>query len=118
LWTFGFVCDHGQGIDFPLLNPPVLKWFEFGFIDLRSGACDTNEKVKMDKNFFGGGSIPVLPVVLGIVLAGPTGLALVRSLGLPVTELPMLVAGSICGALVVVVSWLCMVLVNKFAANK
>jgi hypothetical protein len=72
----------------------------------------------MDKNYFEGGPFQVLPMVLGIILAGPLGLALVRSLGIKVTELPMLIAGSICGALVVIVSWLCMVLVHQASAKK
>jgi hypothetical protein len=72
----------------------------------------------MDKKYFDGGPLQVLPMVLGIVLAAPLGLALLRGLELKVTELPMLISGSICGALVVVVSWLFMVLVGPASAKK
>ena len=72
----------------------------------------------MDTKYFDGGRFQVLPMVLGIMSAAPLGLALVRWLGLKVTELPMLVSGSISGALVVIVSWLIMVLVDQAPAKK
>jgi hypothetical protein len=86
-------------------------------IDRESGLLAYG-KVKMDKKYFDGGPCQVLPMVLGIMLAAPLGLALVRWLGLTVTELPMLVAGSISGALVVILSWLIMVLMNQASAKK
>jgi hypothetical protein len=72
----------------------------------------------MDKKYFDGGPFQVLPMVLGIMLAAPLGLALVRWLGVKVTELPLLISGSICGALVAIVSWLFMVLVDQGSAKK
>jgi hypothetical protein len=82
----------------------------------RSGVSRT--VVKMDKKYFDGGPFQVLPMVLGIMLSAPVGLAILRWLGLKVTELPMLVSGSISGALVVIVSWLFMVLVGQALAKK
>jgi hypothetical protein len=72
----------------------------------------------MNKKYFDGGGFQVMPLVLGIILAPPSGLALLRGLDLKVTELPMLISGSICGALVVIVSWLVMVLMDQAAAKK
>jgi len=72
----------------------------------------------MDKKYFEGGPFQVLPMALGIMLAAPLGLALVRWLGIKVTELPLFVSGSICGALVVIVSWLIMVVVDQTSAKK
>lgn len=72
----------------------------------------------MNTNYFDGGPFQVLPMVLGIMLAGPLGLALIRSLDIKVTELPMLISGSICGALVVIVSSLLMALVGQASAKK
>jgi hypothetical protein len=72
----------------------------------------------MDKKCFDGGPFQTLPMALGIVLSAPLGLALVRWLGIKVTELPMLVAGSICGVIVVTVAWLIMVLVGRGSAQK
>jgi hypothetical protein len=72
----------------------------------------------VDKKYFDDGPFQVVPMALGIVLGPPTGLALLRGLGLTVTELPMMIAGSICGALVVIVFWLYMVLVGPASAKK
>jgi hypothetical protein len=72
----------------------------------------------MDKKCFDRGPFQVLPMVLGIVLAAPLGLAVLRWLGLKVTELPMMVSESICGALVVIVSWLFMALVDQASVKK
>jgi hypothetical protein len=72
----------------------------------------------MDKKYFDSGRFQVLPMALGIVLGAPLGLALLRWLGLKVTELPMMVSGSLCGALVVIVSWLFMVLMDQVSAKK
>jgi hypothetical protein len=72
----------------------------------------------MDKKYFDGGPFQVLPMALGIICAPPLGLALLRGLDLKVTELPIMVSGSICGALVVIVSWLFMVLVDQGWAKK
>jgi hypothetical protein len=72
----------------------------------------------MDKKYFDGGPFQVLPMALGIILGAPTGLALIRWLGIKVTELPMMISGSICGALVVIVSWLIMVLMDQASAKK
>jgi Na+/proline symporter len=72
----------------------------------------------MDKKYFDGGRFQVLPMALGIILAAPFGSVLVRGLGIKVTELPMLVAGSISGALVAIVSWLIMVLLDQASAKK
>jgi hypothetical protein len=72
----------------------------------------------MDKKYLGSGRFQVLPMALGIILGAPLGLALLRWLGLKVTELPMMVSASICGALVVIVSWLFMVLMDQASAKK
>ena len=72
----------------------------------------------MDKKYLDGGRFQVLPMALGIILGAPLGLALIRWLGLKLTELPVMVAGSICGALVVIVSWLFVVLVGQASAKK
>ena len=72
----------------------------------------------MDKKYFDGGKFQVLPMVLGIISAAPLGSVIVRGLGIKVTELPMLIAGSISGALVAIVSWLIMVLLDQTSAKK
>jgi hypothetical protein len=72
----------------------------------------------MDKKYFDGGQFEVLPMVLAIIAGPPSGLALLRWLGVKVTELPMMISGSICGALVVIVSWLIMALVDQASAKK
>jgi hypothetical protein len=71
----------------------------------------------MDKKYFAG-RFQFLPMVLAIISGAPTGLAILRSLGLKVTELPIMVAGSISGALVAIVVWLIMVLVDQASAQK
>jgi hypothetical protein len=72
----------------------------------------------MDKKYFDGGQFQVLPMVLAIIAGPPSGLALLRWLGVKVTELPMMVSGAICGALVAIVTWLVMVLVDQISAKK
>ena len=72
----------------------------------------------MDKKYFDGGAFQVLPMVLATMLAAPLGSALLVKLGLEATTLSLIIAGSVCGAIVGVVSWLIMVAIDKARSSQ
>ena len=71
----------------------------------------------MDKKY-STGMFQVIPTILAVVLAAPCGGAILRSLEMRITELPLMIAGALSGALIGIASWLLMVLFDQATSRR